>query len=112
MPSITETIQLIESKEFQRTLESLYGDVPSIINDQKQRYKTLVQEYVKKFAEGEVFLFSSPGRSEISGNHTDHNLGKVIAASINMDCIGAAAKNDQNIIRIKALPITKTSILI
>lgn len=61
MPSITETIQLIESKEFQRTLESLYGDVPSIINDQKQRYKTLAQEYVKKFAEGDVFSLAHQG---------------------------------------------------
>lgn len=111
MPSITETFQLIESKEFQRALESLYGDVPSIIINQKQRYKALVQEYVNKYSEGDVFLFSSPGRSEISGNHTDHNLGKVIAASINMDCIGAAAKNDQNIIRIKSITYNEDFII-
>lgn len=61
MPSITETIQLIESKEFQRTLESLYGDVPSIINDQKQRYKTLVQEYVKNLQRAKCFSLAHQG---------------------------------------------------
>ena len=39
-------------------------------------------------------MFSSPGRTEISGNHTDHNHGKVLAGSINLDCVGIGAKND------------------
>ena len=41
-------------------------------------------------------MFSAPGRTEISGNHTDHNHGKVLAGSINLDCVGIAAKNDSS----------------
>lgn len=45
-------------------------------------------------------IFSAPGRTEIIGNHTDHNGGRVIAASIDMDTIGAAYPNNSNIIHI------------
>ena len=45
-------------------------------------------------------MFSSPGRTEISGNHTDHNHGKVLAGSINLDCVGIAAKNDSSRVNI------------
>ncbi len=45
-------------------------------------------------------LFSSPGRTEISGNHTDHNHGKVLAGSINLDCVGVAAKNNSSKVHI------------
>jgi len=47
-----------------------------------------------------VTLFSSPGRTEISGNHTDHNHGKVLAGSINLDCVGVAAKNNSSKVHI------------
>ena len=49
-----------------------------------------------------VELFSVGGRSEISGNHTDHNHGRVIAASINLDIIAVAAKRDDGVIRVKS----------
>ena len=47
-----------------------------------------------------MLLFTSPGRTEISGNHTDHNHGKVLAGSINLDCVGVAAKNNSKEVRI------------
>ena len=53
-------------------------------------------------ADADVRLFSVPGRSEISGNHTDHNHGKVLAASISLDIIAVAAKTDKAEIRIKS----------
>lgn len=53
-------------------------------------------------ADREVALYSVPGRSEIMGNHTDHQHGRVIAASITLDCIAVASKRDDSVIRIKS----------
>ena len=50
----------------------------------------------------DVSLYSVGGRSEISGNHTDHNHGRVIAASINLDIIAVAAKRDDGVIAVKS----------
>lgn len=52
--------------------------------------------------EREVSLFSAPGRSEIGGNHTDHNHGLVLAAGISLDAIAIASKNDEGIVRVKS----------
>ena len=62
----------------------------------KKQYGALVDENT------EVSLFSVPGRSEISGNHTDHNHGKVLAASISLDIIAVACRNDKGEIRVKS----------
>lgn len=59
-------------------------------------------ELFDKSQEREVALFSAPGRSEIGGNHTDHNHGLVLAAGISLDAIAVASKNDEGIIRIKS----------
>ena len=52
--------------------------------------------------ERDVFLYSVGGRSEISGNHTDHNYGRVIAASINLDIIAIASPRDDGVVKIKS----------
>jgi len=67
---------------------------------QQDRYSQLEKKYHKYFPETEIRFFSSPGRTEISGNHTDHNHGKVVAASINLDSIAALQKNETDIINI------------
>ena len=59
-------------------------------------------ELFDKDGEREVVLFSAPGRSEIGGNHTDHNHGLVLAAGISLDAIAVASKNDAGIVRIKS----------
>lgn len=103
VPSIADTIQLIQSEDFKEKLVKLYGDNTEILKSQADRYASLVNAYEGRYAEGDVYLFSSPGRSEISGNHTDHNLGKVIATSINMDCVGVAAKTGDRKVSVKSL---------
>ena len=49
-----------------------------------------------------IRLFSAPGRTEIGGNHTDHQHGRVLAASVNLDVIAAAVPNGENIIRVQS----------
>ena len=67
------------------------------------RYLAVLDAFDEIFGEKEdLHLFSAPGRTEVGGNHTDHNHGKVLAAGISLDAIAIAAKNDENIIRIKS----------
>lgn len=76
--------------------EKIYGPETDA---QLKRYGILVENYKKLFsAEDSITLFTSPGRTEIIGNHTDHNGGKILAASVTMDTIGAASKTDDGVI--------------
>lgn len=78
-------------------MKELYG-VRGDLN--RDRYKNAVKGFQKHFGDLEFELFSSPGRSEIGGNHTDHNHGKVLAASIDLDCIAAAAACEDNTVTV------------
>ena len=67
---------------------------------QKARYVKAIELFEQHYGAGEAEIFSAPGRSEVGGNHTDHQHGEVLAASINLDTIGVARKTDDNQIRI------------
>lgn len=60
------------------------------------RYISLLEKHTKLFTIEDAQLFSTAGRTELGGNHTDHNLGKVLAATINLDTIAAVSKRDDN----------------
>lgn len=79
-------------------LEEMYGTGRAAAN--AERYLEIAEGFEDTFGHTEFELFSSPGRTEIGGNHTDHNHGKVLAGSVHMDCIAAAAVNGTNRIRI------------
>jgi len=72
------------------------------IEDECKRYYDAVYFFEELYGRGETHLFSVGGRSEISGNHTDHNHGRVIAASVNLDILAVAKKTDDGVIRIKS----------
>ena len=69
---------------------------------QRERYTKAVGEFESLYGDGDISLYSVGGRSEISGNHTDHNYGRVIAASVNLDILAVVKKTDDGIIRIKS----------
>ncbi len=79
-------------------LEEMYGAGKASIN--ADRYLEIAAGFEEAFGKKEFELFSSPGRTEIGGNHTDHNHGKIVAGSVHMDCIAAAAVNGSDTIRI------------
>ncbi|MBO5267104.1 MAG: galactokinase [Ruminiclostridium sp.] len=83
-------------------LELLYK--AESINAQKARYEKAIKNYKEYFAsEGEnIRLFSAPGRTEVGGNHTDHNCGKVLAAGVDMDIIAVAEPIDEPFAIIKS----------
>lgn len=77
-------------------LERIYGESTK----SSQRFEALAEKFRTTYHHKHAEFFSAPGRTEIIGNHTDHNGGRVIAASIDMDTIGAAYTNNSNIIRV------------
>lgn len=77
-------------------LRQLYGET----DNSRRRFMSLAQNFQSHFSSDSMEFFSAPGRTEIIGNHTDHNGGRVIAASIHMDTIAAACPNSTNSIRI------------
>ena len=95
---VCDTIQMLESEKSRKLMAALYGE--TAVEANIERYQNLVKSFQKKFAEEDITLFSSPGRTEISGDHTDHNHGKVLAGSINLDCVGVAAKNNSSKVHI------------
>ena len=73
------------------------------IDAQRKRYCRVIGEFEEFYGEGrEAGLFSAPGRTEIGGNHTDHNHGRVLAASVNLDAIAVAAKSDGTVVNVKS----------
>ncbi len=92
MMKAAETLQLLESLQVKCLMEQLYG--ADKVEENIERYRQLVGKFQETFGGRDILMFSSPGRTEISGNHTDHNHGKVLAGSINLDCVGIGAKND------------------
>lgn len=79
----------------------LYGTEQ--VASQRQRYCEALERFSEIFGEGrDVRIYSAPGRTEVSGNHTDHNNGKVLAASVNLDVIAVASVNTDNVIRLQS----------
>lgn len=77
--------------------------VPSAVSAQIQRYRRLFSGFAETFGPcGRAAVFSAPGRTEIGGNHTDHQHGRVLAGSIDLDIIAVAAPNGENVIRLKS----------
>ena len=70
---------------------------------QKARYIRIAENFEELYgADRDIQVFSAPGRTEVCGNHTDHNHGIVLAASVNLDAVAVAGKNDENIVRVKS----------
>lgn len=94
-------IELINSGKLDTGFQQLYGKDPARLEKQKQRYLNLIGMFHQEFpGERVIEIFSTPGRTEVGGNHTDHNAGRVLAAAIDLDIIAVAAPNTDGIIRI------------
>ena len=84
-------------------LASLYCCSPTETASEAARYTAVLDGLEKTFgSHAEAGLYSAPGRTEIGGNHTDHQHGRVLAGSVNIDMIAAAAPNDKNQLRVQS----------
>ena len=91
------------SREWEERLQKLYGR--AAISGQKKRYEHLADSFFSFFGSenNDVQIFRSPGRTEIGGNHTDHNYGKVLTASIDLDSISVASPSCDGLVSIHDL---------
>ena len=89
-----------------------YSNLYANVAAETERFIAALDSYVELYGDenDEVGIFSVPGRSEISGNHTDHNRGCVLAGAIDRDIIAVAAKNTDGVIRFKSEGYPKTTI--
>jgi len=104
----TELLKFIEEGKLDTRLADIYGS--ENLCEQKERYASALKEFKDIYGERDISLFSVPGRSEISGNHTDHNHGEVLAGSINLDIIAVASATDDGIIKIKSAGFPEDSV--
>ena len=77
--------------EYDNLLTDIYLD-ENKIEYQRERYVKAIEKFEALYGEADVEIYSAPGRSEVSGNHTDHQHGEVLAASINLDAIAIVKK--------------------
>lgn len=100
--NVNELIAAINDGTYDENLKAVYV-TDEAVQIQKPRYVETLNDFGELFGyDREVNIMSAPGRTEVCGNHTDHNNGKVLAASINLDAIAVVSKNDDNIIRVKS----------
>lgn len=95
---LANTAESVKSKKAQELLRRMYGETRAEVN--AQRYIMVAEGFAEKFGDREFAFFSAPGRTEIGGNHTDHNHGKVLAASVHLDCVAAAAPNGTRVVHL------------
>lgn len=93
----TELKKGFQDGKYEELLRDIYID-ESVLDYQKERYIKAIESFEELFGEKEVEIYSAPGRSEIGGNHTDHQLGRVLAASINLDAIAIVAKKENGVV--------------
>jgi galactokinase len=103
MATADELKAALASDRSRPVLARLYGNAPSSRDAQIGRYTALMDRFSAAFPRcGDLGLFSAPGRTEIGGNHTDHNAGQVLAAAVDLDIIAAAARTPDRTIVIES----------
>ncbi len=101
MARIDELIAALKEDKYEERLLDIYVD-ESVLAYQKERYIKALKGFKEVYGDRDVCVFSAPGRSEVGGNHTDHQFGKVLAASLNLDVIAVASKTDDDVIDVKS----------
>mgnify|MGYP004643892267 FL=1 len=97
--NITEVKANIKNGAYDNSFSMLYGDVSAA----RARYLRACESFEGIFSEKEnIRLFSAPGRTEVGGNHTDHQHGCVLAGGVNLDVIAVTAPNNDGKVRIKS----------
>ncbi len=97
----SQLIEKLNAGAYDSVIKELYPNKD--VADRRARYITVAEEFQKLYGDMDVTLFSVPGRTELSGNHTDHNQGKVLAASVDIDIITIAAKLDEPVVKMKSV---------
>ena len=90
-----ELKEQLKNGSLDQRLTEIYVDT-AMLSYHRERYEKAIGEFEKLYGPGEVEIYSAPGRSEVGGNHTDHQHGEVLAASVNLDAIAVVRKTEHN----------------
>lgn len=90
----------LENGSLDPTLAGMYG--PDAVPAQRTRYRSLLDRMRGWLGDGPAILVVAPGRTELGGNHTDHNLGVVLAAAVHFDCLAVARPNGGSMVRVRS----------
>ena len=91
--------QELQEGKYQELLKDIYVD-DAVLSHQAERYVKAVEKFEELYGERDIEIYSAPGRSEVGGNHTDHQHGQVLAAGINLDAIAVVAKTEDEQIKV------------
>ncbi len=97
---VSELIEKLNQNSFDNSIKTLYKGKD--LTERKKRISEVANEFFATYGDLDVEIFSSPGRTEISGNHTDHNNGLVLASAVDIDIVAIAAKTNDKTVRLKS----------
>ena len=101
MSQYAQMIRQLKTPEVMKRLNTLYGQREGMMVAQTTRYTALLKRHEDLFnTSGPVYMISAPGRTEISGNHTDHNRGKVLTAAVNLDTVAAVSPREDGVVNV------------
>ena len=103
MSTAKELKKEIERGVWDASLGKLYGRRAGVLERQRARYADALDCFAALYGEErEAAIYSAPGRTEIGGNHTDHNHGVVMAGAVDLDVIAVVSKNTDDVVRVKS----------
>lgn len=94
-------VRRLQEGEFQERLRRT-DPHENAMNRNRARYISALEEFRRLYGDRTVEIYSAPGRTEIGGNHTDHQRGRVLAASVNLDIIAVVSPTEDNLITLKS----------
>lgn len=101
MTQVSQLSEAFNAGAFDSILSKLYGSENRVLRRQRERYAGTICAFGEKFGrDRDVSVYSAPGRTELCGNHTDHNGGIVMAAAVNVDIIAVVSKAKDDTVRI------------
>ena len=102
----------LENEKIVHQMGLIYGNDEKTLESQRKRYLHLSDLFAAQFPQhSRIRMFSTSGRTEVAGNHTDHQRGHVLCASVDLDILAMASPNAENIIRIKSKEYDKVDVI-
>ena len=101
--TINDFKQKLSTNQFDDLFKTLYGNSNDVLSNQKKRYINALESFNSIYPDrDDVKMYSASGRTEIGGNHTDHQRGVVLAGAVNLDAIAVVSFHNDNIIKVKS----------
>ncbi len=107
MKQFEQLVSCMNDGGMEKQLKLLYGKNEPHLSFQKDRLVKAITKFETIFCDSgdnknEIHLLSVPGRSEITGNHTDHNHGQVKACAVDLDIVAVVRANNSGVVKIKS----------